>query len=142
MTGSGAVAKGARQQAGLVADAGRIAAGGPVPVRGGGVGVGGRTRGWGAVVAAAAEEGVALGCGLVVDGGRGGLGLGVAGEERHVGGCLCVCVCGFVVVGKFVRGEDIQGLFCLRWFVDLMVDEDEDFRDEETAALAVLFLLV
>lgn len=35
----------------------------------------------------AAEEGVLLGSGFVVDGSRGGLGLGVAREERHVDCC-------------------------------------------------------
>lgn len=43
-----------------------------------------------------AEEGVSLGGRFVVDGSWGGLGLGVAGEERHGGGRLCVVVDGRV----------------------------------------------
>lgn len=138
MAGRGAVAEGARQQAALaLSSMSGLSAGGAVAVRGGGVG--GGTGGGGAVARGTAEEGVALGSGFVVDGGRGGLGLGVAGEERHVDGCCCVWLFVFVVV--VVEGEGCSGaaLACMSCLV--VIDGDEVVENRE-AALEMVFLFL
>lgn len=90
VAGRGTVAEGARQQAALaLSSVSGVSAGGAVAVRSGGVG--GRP-GRGRAMVGTAEEGVALGCGFLVDWGRGRLGLGVAGEEGHVDACCVVVV--------------------------------------------------
>lgn len=86
-----------------------------------------------------AEEGVALGSGLLVHGGRGGLGLGVAGEERHVDACCAADVVVDVGVGC---GEDTYSRFAeLGWFVSfLVIDEDEVLGHRKIPALEMIFL--